>query len=173
MPYCEIKGDLLLSESRICFAADEKKYIGLMGVESVSHSWSYDDIREIHQRRYMLKNVGIELFLVFGQTILLAFESTSERDSIYKFISSKMKNLVKLDSIDEVTNLWRESKISNFEYLMQLNKYSGRTFNDLMQYPVYPHILANYASDSLDLALSENFRLLKKTFKLLLKLKIN
>ena len=69
-----------------------------------------------------------------------------------------MKNLVKSESIDEITNVWRESKISNFEYLMHLNKYSGRTFNDLMQYPIYPHILSNYISENLDLSINENFR---------------
>ena len=30
MPYCEIKGELLLSETRINFAADEKNYSHLM-----------------------------------------------------------------------------------------------------------------------------------------------
>ena len=137
MPYCEIKGELLLSESRINFAADEKNNNNAMiGSENLSSSWSYDDIKEIYQRRYLLKDVGLELFLVFGQTILLAFEDKRERDSIYKSIIGhrKLKNLIKSnESIDEITNLWRESKISNYEYIMQLNKYSGRTFNDLMQ----------------------------------------
>ena len=30
MPYCEIKGELLLSEQRIYFAADEKEYSNIM-----------------------------------------------------------------------------------------------------------------------------------------------
>ena len=125
----------------------------------MSCSWSYDDVKEIHLRRYLLKDVGIELFLVYGHTILLAFDDRKERDSVYKLITSrKLKNLVKSESIDEATNLWKEGKMSNYEYLMQLNKYSGRTFNDLMQYPIYPHVLANYASETLDLAAKENFR---------------
>ena len=165
MPYCEITGELLLSDSRINFAADEKNYSSMLGSENVSCSWSYDDIKEIYTRRYLLKDVGLELFLVFGHTILLAFEDKKERDSIYKSITShrKLKNVIKsTESIDEITGLWRESKISNYEYLMQLNKYSGRTFNDLMQYPIYPHVLANYSSETLDLAVKENFRDLSK-----------
>lgn len=159
MPYCEIRGQLLLTETRINFAADEKNYKYLMGIENVSYSWSYDDIKEIHLRRYLLKDVGVEIFLVFGQTILFAFEDTKDRNEIYKSITSKkLKNLIRTESIDEVTSLWKESKISNYEYLMQLNKYSGRTFNDLMQYPIYPHILANYSSEVLDLSLKENYR---------------
>ena len=31
---------------------------------------------------------------------------------------------------------WVCREISNFEYLMQLNTISGRTYNDLSQYPV-------------------------------------
>jgi len=46
------------------------------GVENVTSSWSYNDIKEIHERRYLLKDIGIELFLCFGQTILLAFDDT-------------------------------------------------------------------------------------------------
>ena len=132
----------------------------------------------------MLKDVGLELFLIFGHTILLAFDDTKvisnlikkinhkykltsiklsslkERNEIYNSIlkSKKLKNLIKSETIDEATNLWKEGKISNYEYLMQLNKYSGRTFNDLMQYPIYPHILSNYDSDTLDLASKENYR---------------
>lgn len=45
-------------------------------MENLSYSWSYDDIKEIHLRRYMLKDVGIEMFLIFGQTILLAFSDS-------------------------------------------------------------------------------------------------
>lgn len=37
--------------------------------------------------------------------------------------------------------------MSNFEYLMHLNTLAGRTYNDLMQYPVFPWILADYESE--------------------------
>ena len=35
-----------------------------------------------------------------------------------------------------LTNKWMKREISNFDYLMQLNTISGRTYNDLNQYPV-------------------------------------
>lgn len=41
---------------------------------------------------------------------------------------------------------------------MELNKLAGRTFNDLMQYPVFPFILADYRSQELDLRRPETFR---------------
>ena len=53
---------------------------------------------------------------------------------------------------------WQQGEITNFEYLMELNKLAGRTFNDLMQYPVFPFILADYHSSELDLRRPESFR---------------
>lgn len=41
----------------------------------------------------------------------------------------------------------QKGEISNFEYLMYLNTLAGRTYNDLMQYPVFPWILADYKSE--------------------------
>ena len=41
--------------------------------------------------------------------------------------------------------------MTNFEYLMKQNTYAGRSFNDVNQYPVFPRILADYTSTSLDL----------------------
>ena len=47
----------------------------------------------------------------------------------------------------KLAELWRKRKISNFNYLMELNKIAGRTFNDIMQYPVFPWILAGTYSE--------------------------
>ena len=43
-------------------------------------------------------------------------------------------------------NLQR-GEISNFEYLMCLNTLAGRSYNDLMQYPVFPWVVADYESE--------------------------
>ena len=53
---------------------------------------------------------------------------------------------------------WQEGYLSNFEYLTHLNKLAGRSFNDLMQYPVFPFILADYTSGELDLDNPATFR---------------
>jgi lysosomal-trafficking regulator len=46
---------------------------------------------------------------------------------------------------------------------MELNKMAGRTYNDLMQYHVFPWILADYESEVLDLKAPGSFRKLSKT----------
>ena len=44
-----------------------------------------------------------------------------------------------------------QTDISNFDYLMLLNSASGRTTQDISQYPVFPWVIADYTSESLDL----------------------
>ena len=35
---------------------------------------------------------------------------------------------------------WKHLAISSFDYLMLINKYSSRSFNDTSQYPIFPWI---------------------------------
>lgn len=57
---------------------------------------------------------------------------------------------------------WRYGTISNFEYLMYLNNMADRSYNDLTQYPVFPWVLSDYSSATLDLTDSKVFRDLSK-----------
>ena len=61
-----------------------------------------------------------------------------------------------------VTQRWVRGEISNFQYLMSLNTLAGRSYNDLMQYPVFPWVLADYTSEELDLSNPRTFRNLSK-----------
>ena len=45
---------------------------------------------------------------------------------------------------------------------MQLNTISGRTFNDLSQYPIFPWIIMDYTSSKLNLDNPKTFRDLSK-----------
>ncbi len=49
-----------------------------------------------------------------------------------------------------VTQRWERGEISNFEYLMCLNTLAGRSYNDLMQYPVFPWIVSDYDAEVRD-----------------------
>ena len=62
----------------------------------------------------------------------------------------------------DMTTQWQRGLVSNFEYLMFLNTIAGRTYNDLAQYFVFPWVLSNYTSDSLDLNDPNNYRDLSK-----------
>lgn len=60
------------------------------------------------------------------------------------------------------TARWVAGDMSNFDYLMLINTVAGRTYNDLSQYPVFPWVLSNYTSDTLDLTDPANYRDLTK-----------
>ncbi|KAJ1494650.1 BEACH domain-containing protein, partial [Baffinella frigidus] len=53
---------------------------------------------------------------------------------------------------------WNQGAISNYHYLLHLNQMAHRSFNDLAQYPIFPWIIADYASATLDLTSESSFR---------------
>ena len=65
-----------------------------------------------------------------------------------------------------ITQQWQDGHLSNFDYLMKLNTLAGRTYNDLTQYPVFPWVLADYESGTLDLNDPKTFRDLSKVGRL-------
>ena len=65
-----------------------------------------------------------------------------------------------------MTQRWQRREISNFEYLMYLNTISGRTYQDLNQYPIFPWVIADYESEKLDLQTPATYRDLSKVINL-------
>ena len=121
-----------------------------------------------------------------GYTILFACDTTNESDLIllklleaelpqsifYKVIGiknieimrglSNTYNKIMTMFISRITKMWYNGELTNFEYLIHLNSAAGRSFQDLTQYPVFPWILADYSSDTLDLNDPKTFRDLSK-----------
>uniref|UniRef100_A0A8C7INE5 Lysosomal trafficking regulator n=1 Tax=Oncorhynchus kisutch TaxID=8019 RepID=A0A8C7INE5_ONCKI len=167
-PSRETSGELLLGKSGMYFvednAADAHDNQSVHGeTEAASFSWTYEEIKEVHKRWWQLRDNAVEIFLTNGRTLLLAFHTTKFRDDVYhNILTSDLPNLLEYGNITALTHLWGSGQISNFEYLTHLNKHSGRSFNDLMQYPVFPFILRDYISETLDLGDSSIYRNLNK-----------
>ena len=68
-------------------------------------------------------------------------------------------------SIEEIKEIWKNNKISTLEYLMWINIYGNRSFNDIAQYPVFPWILNKYTFDNTE-DIYYNFEYIKRNFKL-------
>ncbi|KAK9801335.1 hypothetical protein WJX73_005585 [Symbiochloris irregularis] len=66
------------------------------------------------------------------------------------------------DSLHNATLAWQRGVITNFDYLLFCNLAAGRSFNDLAQWPVFPWILSDYKSSTLDLGDESSFRDLSK-----------
>ncbi|VDM11063.1 unnamed protein product [Wuchereria bancrofti] len=159
----ESSGEILAGDKRFYFHSDYTRSVQkrLSRINTLFIRWSYGDLVEIYKRHHLLKDTALEIFLSDGQTYLIVFEDQAKRDQFGLQILSS--DLCKLSSFSNVSvqsalQLWREGAITNFEYLMQLNKLAGRSYNDLMQYPVFPFVLSDYKSNVLDLTNPVSFR---------------
>ena len=65
-------------------------------------------------------------------------------------------------ALEESLDFWERGIISNYEYLMLLNMFSGRSYNDLSQYFIFPWILKDYSSDGLNLNTPDVYRDLQR-----------
>ncbi|XP_015795152.2 lysosomal-trafficking regulator isoform X2 [Tetranychus urticae] len=160
-PGVEYPGEILIGSSCIHFVGEQKTPYSESTV--FTEVWLFDDIKEIHPCRYQLQNNAFEMFLTNGSSYLISFENKCDCDEFLKYLYMKtLANLTELKSLSSITQLWREGLMTNFEYLTYLNKISGRSFNDLMQYPVFPFILADYDSTVLNLKSPASFRNLSR-----------
>ena len=108
----------------------------------------YHEIKEIILRRFCLKNIGYEIFLKDGRSYLFNFFKT---DAIYDFnncILSKNKDILINDPINyfdkrDYKTKYKKGEINNFQYLLLVNKFSTRTFNNNSQYLIFPVIYMN------------------------------
>ncbi|XP_050071739.1 lysosomal-trafficking regulator [Anopheles maculipalpis] len=120
------------------------------------------DITKIWTKRYEHQESAVEVFLKCGKSLFIVFaRDPSERDTFEGFFHDLVVRCGRQE-LDQYTQQWREGSLSNWEYLMLLNQISGRTFHDLMQYPVFPWVLANYDTRTLDLLAERSFRVLEK-----------
>nr|XP_026501323.1 lysosomal-trafficking regulator isoform X3 [Vanessa tameamea] len=151
----EICGELLLTDRCIHFVPEEEC--------GGAASWSLGGVLRVATRRWCLQERALELFLCCGRALLLAFADTSERAAFLQHLQrAHLPNRTEQESLTDAMNQWRVGAITNWEYLMILNGLAGRSYNDLMQYPILPFIIADYTSKILDLTDPTSFRDLSK-----------
>lgn len=134
----------------------------------------YGDLRELRQARFLLQDIALEIFFRNGYSKFLVFYN-GDRSKAFKSFYSFQPSLKGKSITEDPLNLrrypgsdkmmlqrWQKRDISNFEYLMHLNTLAGRTYNDYMQYPVFPWVLADYTSQTLNLMNPKTFRDLSK-----------
>ena len=87
------------------------------------------------------------------------FLPCQDRDELHaQLVALRLPNVIETENLAAVQQYWLDGRITNFEYLTTLNKMAGRSFNDLMQYPVFPFILSKYTGNTLDLGDSQSYR---------------
>ncbi|KAI8380254.1 hypothetical protein BD560DRAFT_323822 [Blakeslea trispora] len=165
---------------------ETEPFVSPSGDLHTCRKWATADLRDVFKRRFLFRDVALEMFFNDGQNALITV-SLSERDELYSklvsrvsvheesggtifgrekesYTTSGLSNTFRLSSLfgtstlQELTQRWERREISNFQYLMYLNAIAGRSYNDLTQYPVFPWILADYRSEELDLTDPNTFR---------------
>jgi hypothetical protein len=154
--------------------------------------WNLSELSHAYLRRYRLRDSSIELFFIasggasFGDfgisptssSVFLDFGSgkdgnTRRDDAAFAIMKRAPQQALKQwpdrseqflhDQLNRLAIGWVEGRVSNFDYLLHLNLLSGRSFNDICQYPVFPWVLADYTSDEVpDLTDKKSFRDLSK-----------
>ncbi|XP_051946182.1 WD repeat- and FYVE domain-containing protein 4-like isoform X2 [Xyrauchen texanus] len=167
---CRIHHQTNVRDSYICNMMNKEK----SSMSTSCKRWSYDDIKETSFMRFLLEDNALEIFLKNGTSVFLVFFN-NDHGNAYKRLCSLVTSLKGRGVSETVLNArktaaaektvlmkWQRGEITNFEYLMHLNTLAGRTYNDLMQYPVFPWIIADYESENLDLSSPATFRDLSK-----------
>ena len=121
----------------------------------------------LHKQRYFKEPVhqvtALEFFLSSGEAHLVVFSNVSTRTQISSTLTrANVLSKVKSVNLLVTTKLWGQGHLTNFQYLMELNRLACRTLNDLMQYPVFPWVLADYTSPHLNLIIPHTFCSLRK-----------
>lgn len=143
-------------------------------VKAKVHTWSRDTICQVYSRRYELNRTALEIFFSDGTDCYLNFETVRVRTYVLSKIVTGLKppgltwytgcTSSPSDALRRscVTDRWRRHEIGNFEYIMALNTLSGRSFNDVTQYPIFPWVVADFASETLDFNNPSTFRSFSK-----------
>ncbi|KAF5306415.1 hypothetical protein FQA39_LY08924 [Lamprigera yunnana] len=122
-------------------------------------------IKRIIKRRFLLRHIGLEIYSNENDTVpylYLSFRSPADRDNLY--VNLRNQSELKLCEIEQdvMTLQWQNGYVSNYDYLIYINSLADRTINDLTQYPVFPWVIADYTSQTLDLNDSKSYRDLSK-----------
>ena len=158
------RGIFQLTEEKIYFFAQKGKRGGKC------YNWDVSSLRSIYRRTYLMRNSALEIFLDNKTSIFFNFATEETTKILNKIVGLHLPQLLNFANISsdkvltksKLTKKWQERQISNFQYIMALNTISGRTYNDLNQYPVFPWLLKDYSSATIDLNNPNVYRDLSK-----------
>ena len=126
----------------------------------------YSEIKEIILRRYCFTEIAYEIFLKDNRSYFFNFFNIDNRKHFYNNLKSKIdkRNILKKEKSKSATNIFYiniiddpfinssklyferndlkgsyiKGEITNFQYLLLVNKFSSRTYNDNNQYLIFP-----------------------------------
>ncbi|KAJ7720932.1 beach-domain-containing protein [Mycena metata] len=149
--------------------------------------WSHDQVSTFSDKTFLFRDVALEIYFKDSRSLLVVFLDKERRTDIdqrlFRIIGrhnppdaisatpGRMRTprygtrkvfQQKSDELATAQQRWQTREISNFTYLSILNQISGRTPSDATQYPIFPWVLKDYSSTTLDLTNPDSYRDLTK-----------
>lgn len=110
-------------------------------------SFKISDIKAIHLIPFQHQRRGIVIEENNGDSSLFAFGAHRLRAAFAELMEKHGVKVFKESIVLDSTNKWLKGEMSNFDYLMDINIKSGRTWSDFTQTPIFPWIVTSFDND--------------------------
>ncbi|KAK0186450.1 beach-domain-containing protein [Armillaria mellea] len=145
--------------------------------------WAHDQVGTYSDKNFLFRDVALEIYFKDSRSLLIVFLDKKKRLDIDQRLSTMINNAsnapttpgllitpllgnigarvlagFRPDELATAQRKWQTREISNFTYISILNQISGRTPSDATQYPIFPWVLQDYSSSTLDLNYPESYR---------------
>lgn len=149
-PNCVTQYLLNITDENLIFSPKQQK--GKIKV------YNRSEIYLIQKKPFLQKKVSLEIYFNTGKSLFIVFNSHSCRNKIFHILENNTNH----HSLKEITSMWQEGKLTNFDYLIKINEFGGRSFNSPSQYPIFPWVLSDFCSENIDLSNQNVYRDLSK-----------
>ena len=130
--------DYVLSTTKFDILKDDKKIF-----------LNYTQIYQIINRTFCFHWTSQEIFMKNGKSYFFNFFKTKFNEEIfdiYKLKLKKFKNILIQNPkeyflTEDYTKKYKENIITTYEYLLLINKFSSRSYNNIIEYPIMPWLL--------------------------------
>ncbi|KAG0413817.1 hypothetical protein HPB47_009029, partial [Ixodes persulcatus] len=133
------------------------------------------EVQRVIRRRFLLRPVGLELYCsesALLKHLFLSFKTREDRDRVYDLLMRQPALQLDDKGQENMTLMWQNGLVSNYDYLLYINSLADRSFNDLTQYPVFPWVIGDYSSNTLDLTKDSSYRDLSRPLGALSELRL-
>ena len=114
----------------------------------------YKNIEEVFSRRFLFMYQALEFFLLDGKSYFFnLFKIENAKTTIEKLKEIKNKRNIIFNIVEnpcdefkkkKIEKKWNCVEIETYQFLLYINKYGGRSYNDPNQYPIFPWIVLNF-----------------------------
>jgi hypothetical protein len=114
--------------------------------------WTKAEVEEVLEKTFMHQSTALELYVSSGRSYFFNFYDRETLEAFYCQLEAWKYKAVfgGQNAVEGALRRWKSGQMSNLEYLMELNKHSGRSLHSLSQYYVFPWVVTDYDRPHLD-----------------------